>query len=111
MKTLASILFLAAALTLGDTAVGHWLGSNVAQAQGSSACFQNCTNVRRWPAAQCRSYCGYRSAYSGAYGYSSGMGTSGSFGAATVKAAPSGPGMCGTYLYWKDGKCNDARTK
>ena len=35
MKTLASILFLAAALTLGDTAVGHWLGSNVAQAQGS----------------------------------------------------------------------------
>jgi hypothetical protein len=54
---------------------------------------------------------GYRSAYSGAYGYSSGMGTSGSSAATTVKAAPAGPGMCGTYLYWKDGKCNDARTK
>ena len=53
----------------------------------------------------------YRSAYSGAYGYSSGMGTSGSSGAATSTVAAAGAGMCGTYLYWKDGKCNDARAK
>ena len=52
----------------------------------------------------------YRSAYSGAYGYSSGMGTSGASGA-TATVAAAGPGMCGTYLYWKDGKCNDARAK
>lgn len=53
----------------------------------------------------------YRSAYSGAYGYSSGMATSDSSGTATAKVATAGPGMCGTYLYWKDGKCNDARSK
>jgi hypothetical protein len=53
----------------------------------------------------------YRSAYSGGYGYSSGMATSDSSGAATAKVAATGPGMCGTYLYWKDGKCNDARSK
>jgi hypothetical protein len=57
MKTLIGITFLAAAITMGDTAVEHWMGGNVAQAQGSSACFQNCTNVRRWPAEQCRQYC------------------------------------------------------
>jgi hypothetical protein len=57
MKTLVSVLAVAAVLTLGDTAAEQWLGKNVAQAQGSSACFQNCANVRRWPAAQCRSYC------------------------------------------------------
>ena len=54
----------------------------------------------------------YRSAYSGTYGYSSAMAaTSDSSGAATAKVAATGPGMCGTYLYWKDGKCNDARSK
>ena len=53
----------------------------------------------------------YRSAYSGAYGYSSGMDTSGSSGATAAKVAATGPGMCGTYLYWKNGKCNDARSK
>jgi len=53
----------------------------------------------------------YRSAYSGGYGYSSGMATSDSSDAATAKVAATGPGMCGTYLYWKDGKCNDARSK
>ena len=36
--------------------------------------------------------------------------TSGASGA-TATAAAAGPGMCGTYLYWKDGKCNDARAK
>jgi hypothetical protein len=48
---------------------------------------------------------------SGAYGYSSGMDTSGSSGATAAKVAATGPGMCGTYLYWKNGKCNDARAK
>ena len=49
--------------------------------------------------------------YSGGYGYSSGMGTSDSSGSTAEKVAATGPGMCGTYLYWKDGKCNDARAK
>ena len=53
----------------------------------------------------------YRSAYSGGYGYSSGMGTSDSSGATATKVAATGPGMCGVYLYWKNGKCNDARSK
>lgn len=57
MKMLATIVVLAAAISLGDTTVGPWLGGNVALAQGSSACFQNCANVRRWPADQCRAYC------------------------------------------------------
>jgi hypothetical protein len=57
MKTLLSVLAVAGALTLGNTAAEQWLGGNLALAQGSSACFQNCTNVRRWPAAQCAQYC------------------------------------------------------
>jgi hypothetical protein len=56
MKMLATLVVLAAAITLGNTAVGPWMGGNVAQAQ-SSACIQNCTNVRRWPVAQCREFC------------------------------------------------------
>lgn len=46
-----------------------------------------------------------------AYRYSSGMATSGSSGAPAAKVAATGPGLCGTYLYWKNGKCNDARAK
>jgi hypothetical protein len=57
MKMLASITVLAAAITLGGAAVEQWMDTNKAQAQGSSACYQNCTNVRRWPSAQCREYC------------------------------------------------------
>ena len=57
MKTLFSILVVAAAITLGGTAAEQWIGSNTVLAQGSSACFQNCANVRRWPAGQCREYC------------------------------------------------------
>jgi hypothetical protein len=58
MKTLLSIVALAGVIALADTAVEQWAGSNLAVAQGrSSACFQNCANVRRWPAAQCRQYC------------------------------------------------------
>jgi hypothetical protein len=58
MKTLLTILVLAGAFALADTAVEQWAGSNLALAQArSSACFQNCANVRRWPAAQCRQYC------------------------------------------------------
>ena len=53
----------------------------------------------------------YRSAYAGSYGYSSGVDASGSAGATAAKLAATGPGMCGTYLYWKNGKCNDARSK
>jgi hypothetical protein len=56
MKMLASITVLAAVITLGGTAVERWAETNSAHAQ-SSACFQNCANVRRWPAAQCRDYC------------------------------------------------------
>jgi hypothetical protein len=58
MKTLLAIVALAGAIVLADTAAQQWAGSNLALAQGrSSACFQNCANVRRWPAAQCRQYC------------------------------------------------------
>ena len=58
MKTLLGILVLAGAFTLGGAATEQWMGSNLVQAQNnSSACFQNCANVRRWPAAQCRQYC------------------------------------------------------
>ena len=58
MKTLLAIVALAGAIALADTAAEQWAGSNLAVAQGrSSACFQNCANVRRWPAAQCRQYC------------------------------------------------------
>ena len=58
MKPLLAIIALAGAIVLADTAAQQWAGSNLALAQGrSSACFQNCANVRRWPAAQCRQYC------------------------------------------------------
>ena len=58
MKTLLGIVALAGAITLADTAVEQWAGSSQAIAQSrSNACYQNCTNVRRWPAAQCRQYC------------------------------------------------------
>jgi hypothetical protein len=57
MKTLLSVLAVAGALTLGNVATEQWLGGNVVLAQGSSACYQNCTNVRRWPSAQCAQYC------------------------------------------------------
>lgn len=59
MKTLLIIVALAAgAIALADTTLEQWAGSNLAVAQSrSSACFQNCTNVRRWPASQCRQFC------------------------------------------------------
>ena len=57
MKTLLSIVVLAGAFTLGGAATEQWIGSSAVQAQSSSACFQNCANVRRWPAAQCQQYC------------------------------------------------------
>lgn len=31
--------------------------------------------------------------------------------AAKPAPAAKGPGLCGTYKYWKGGKCNDARGK
>jgi hypothetical protein len=58
MKTLLTIVALAGAIALADTAAERWAGTNLAVAQSrSSACYQNCTNVRRWPASQCRQYC------------------------------------------------------
>ena len=46
-----------------------------------------------------------------AYGYGSTY-TGASSGAPAAEAnVAAGPGTCGTYLYWKDGKCNDARSK
>jgi hypothetical protein len=57
MKTLLGVLAVAGALTLGGAATEQWMGSSLAIAQGSSACFQNCANVRRWPASQCAQYC------------------------------------------------------
>ncbi|MBO0766309.1 MAG: hypothetical protein J2P50_17205 [Hyphomicrobiaceae bacterium] len=58
MKTLLSILALAGVFTLSSAAAERWAGATSVQAQAaSSACFQNCANVRRWPAAQCEAYC------------------------------------------------------
>jgi hypothetical protein len=31
--------------------------------------------------------------------------------ARVVPTAAKQPGSCGTFMYWKDGKCNDARNK
>ena len=52
---------------------------------------------------------GYASPYATTYGYSSG--TYGYSSAAAVEADAGGPGSCGTYRYWKDGRCVDARGK
>jgi hypothetical protein len=59
VKSLLSILALAGIVLLGSTVADQWTGGSAALAQSkkSSACFQNCTNVRNWPAAQCRAYC------------------------------------------------------
>jgi hypothetical protein len=57
MKMLLTIIVLAGALALADSAVEQWAGGNSAIAQSSSACIQNCMNVRQWPEAQCRRYC------------------------------------------------------
>ncbi|HWE17656.1 MAG TPA: hypothetical protein VG758_10820 [Hyphomicrobiaceae bacterium] len=58
MKTVLAIVALAGTFVLAGAAVQQWADGNVAIAQSrSSACFQNCTNVRQWPAAQCRQYC------------------------------------------------------
>jgi hypothetical protein len=57
MKTLLIIVALAGAFALADTAAEQWAGRSLAIAQSSSACIQNCMNVRQWPEAQCRRYC------------------------------------------------------
>jgi hypothetical protein len=58
MKTLFAALALAGAVALVDLPVQQSANTGQALAQSrSSACFQNCANVRRWPAAQCRQYC------------------------------------------------------
>jgi hypothetical protein len=65
MKALLSILLLAGTITLGSTAAEQWIGGNVAHAQDSSACVQNCVNVRRWPESQCRQACAKKGKKSG----------------------------------------------
>lgn len=58
MKTLLSIVALAGAIALAGTAADRWAGRSLAIAQAdSSACLQNCAEVRKWPEAQCREYC------------------------------------------------------
>jgi hypothetical protein len=58
MKTLFAICVVAGVIALVDIPVRQSVGSGEALAQSrSSACFQNCANVRRWPASQCREYC------------------------------------------------------
>ena len=60
MKTLLGILALAGTLTLGGATTEQWIGAGQARAQAagaSSACYQNCANVRRWPSEQCLQYC------------------------------------------------------
>ena len=56
-------------------------------------------------------YYGY--GYNGypAYGYSSTYSAASSGATVAEAKVAAGPGTCGTYLYWKDGKCNDARSK
>jgi hypothetical protein len=45
------------------------------------------------------------------YGYSGGGDTNGYSGVASDEGAVVGPGNCGTYRYWKDDRCVDARGK
>lgn len=52
-------------------------------------------------------YRGYSYRRSSAYGWNSAPGMT----AETQLQADRGPGTCGTYFYWKDGHCNDARLK
>ena len=46
-------------MMFSEPLVQAWIGDG-AYAQ-SSACYQNCRNVRKWPPAQCRRYCKGRS--------------------------------------------------
>jgi hypothetical protein len=56
------------------------------------------------------SYSGYPAyGYSASNGYSSASGTYGYSDSVATEAV--GPGNCGTYRYWKDGRCTDARSK
>ncbi len=52
-------------------------------------------NRHTWPMDQCANYCRRRASQRPAYGYTS----------------TSGPSNCGTYMYWKNGQCFDARNK
>jgi hypothetical protein len=56
MRPFIGTCLLAAAILLSESATELWTGYNSVQAQ-SSACVQNCQNVRHWPEAQCRAYC------------------------------------------------------
>ena len=56
MQPFIGTCLLAAAILLCESAAELRIGYNSVQAQ-SSACIQNCQNVRHWPEAQCRAYC------------------------------------------------------
>jgi hypothetical protein len=60
MKTFLTIVAMAGGIALAGTAAERWVGGGLAVAQtpGSSACYQNCRNVRDWASpAQCRDFC------------------------------------------------------
>jgi hypothetical protein len=61
MRYFLSLLAVVGAATLAGVVADQWTGGGAAQAQsrgkGSSACIQNCMNVRNWPAEQCRQLC------------------------------------------------------
>lgn len=46
-------------MMLGEPTAQIWVGDGAFAK--SSACYQNCRNVRKWPAAQCRKLCRGRS--------------------------------------------------
>lgn len=56
MQPFIGTCLMAVAILLCESAAGLWIGYSPAQAE-SSACVQNCQNVRHWPEAQCRAYC------------------------------------------------------
>lgn len=45
----------------GEPAGQAWIGDGAYAQSRSSACYQNCRNVRKWPGAQCGRYCKGRS--------------------------------------------------
>jgi hypothetical protein len=61
----------------------------------TSLCFQRCASQYGWPQDQCAAYCRRRASQQTVHGYTS----------------TRGPGNCGTYMFWRNGECIDARNK
>jgi hypothetical protein len=89
MKTLLWLAAIAGVAAL----LASWTDREV-NAQ-TSLCFQRCTSQYGWPMDQCANYCKRRASQRTVYGY----------------AAKGGAGSCGTYMFWKNGECFDARNK